>query len=736
MTTAWLATVSPRPSVTDVQALVTTITAQLLEQGYEAAPHAVAKLARRLNNDPRTVCEAAAMLTPRQRRGHSALPQVLPVTPAMANDFESIAWDRDEQFLFLLAALSTVNQLDLFVEASGISAKVIAAGAFGLHVKVDHCRFEFVDLRLAVWVVRTADTSDVARAHERLQQVHSARGEHVVADWHRARGAFLRAPDVVSSLLAEARDLTSHGHPEWGFRVAVEAAAHASTSDQEEARLIAGAAMLGAGYVHDAADWLGTLFPRGAREHRAQALSSIFIAESCLHGSVPVIDPAEHRPRSDDSSHWRDWARTAGLAATLCAERGARSDMRLWLGELRDADTRAGAAGTIRDPVVALCWMLTGEAESSHVPGAGRFSGGVIGALREALDGDIEAGLRMLSRARVGLISEVDPLVVGFENSPLVEAYLAVTEVLLHFWRGDVAIARARLLSAAVDLPIGMPFAGIASTLAHRLDIAVIGTPGILARALAQTLPSGIRIDRLVDSAAGAYLAGRIEQAVRMLTLWHDRGAPQHPLSVPGLDEVGPIDADSHIEPPELVAARALRRRIRLLPDASWQREHAEIAAEGRSLRSPFERARVETMLGTVSVIRGDSTAGRHHLQSAQSLFGDAGADAWRDAITARLTLLSEQRGKHITTGTLPLAVMTETDPLVASRSAWAPLLTERELDVAMRVIEGLPNRQIADTLNVSVRTVEVHTGRIFGKLGVRNRVQLTVLAHRTARHL
>ena len=47
-----------------------------------------------------------------------------------------------------------------------------------------------------------------------------------------------------------------------------------------------------------------------------------------------------------------------------------------------------------------------------------------------------------------------------------------------------------------------------------------------------------------------------------------------------------------------------------------------------------------------------------------------------------------------------------------------------------------MPNRKIAETLDISVRTIEVHTGRVFAKLGVRNRVQLTVLAHRTARHL
>lgn len=53
-----------------------------------------------------------------------------------------------------------------------------------------------------------------------------------------------------------------------------------------------------------------------------------------------------------------------------------------------------------------------------------------------------------------------------------------------------------------------------------------------------------------------------------------------------------------------------------------------------------------------------------------------------------------------------------------------------------MRAVTGASNREIADALLISVRTVEVHLGRVFAKLDVRTRVELTVLAHRTNRHL
>jgi two-component system response regulator DctR len=51
--------------------------------------------------------------------------------------------------------------------------------------------------------------------------------------------------------------------------------------------------------------------------------------------------------------------------------------------------------------------------------------------------------------------------------------------------------------------------------------------------------------------------------------------------------------------------------------------------------------------------------------------------------------------------------------------------LTDRERDVLMLVIDGLPNKLVADKLEISVRTVEVHRARVFDKMGVRSAVEL-----------
>jgi two-component system, LuxR family, response regulator DctR len=54
--------------------------------------------------------------------------------------------------------------------------------------------------------------------------------------------------------------------------------------------------------------------------------------------------------------------------------------------------------------------------------------------------------------------------------------------------------------------------------------------------------------------------------------------------------------------------------------------------------------------------------------------------------------------------------------------------LTERERDVMRLVIEGRANKLIADELDISVRTVEVHRARVFEKMEVKSAVELANL--------
>jgi len=70
---------------------------------------------------------------------------------------------------------------------------------------------------------------------------------------------------------------------------------------------------------------------------------------------------------------------------------------------------------------------------------------------------------------------------------------------------------------------------------------------------------------------------------------------------------------------------------------------------------------------------------------------------------------------------------------LVTEEQAAQPTgLTDREVEVLALVGTGLSNAEIAEELHVGITTVKTHIAAAMEKLGLRNRIQAAVVAHRT----
>jgi DNA-binding CsgD family transcriptional regulator/tetratricopeptide (TPR) repeat protein len=117
-------------------------------------------------------------------------------------------------------------------------------------------------------------------------------------------------------------------------------------------------------------------------------------------------------------------------------------------------------------------------------------------------------------------------------------------------------------------------------------------------------------------------------------------------------------------------------------------------------LPMPFELGRTLLVLGQAQRRLKQRRAGAASLRAALETFEALEAPLWADKARAELARTGGQAG--------PPGVLTPTEQRVA------------EL-----VAEGHTNREVADALFVSVKTVEANLSRIFHKLGIRSRRQL-----------
>ncbi|TAK89459.1 MAG: response regulator transcription factor [Burkholderiaceae bacterium] len=80
---------------------------------------------------------------------------------------------------------------------------------------------------------------------------------------------------------------------------------------------------------------------------------------------------------------------------------------------------------------------------------------------------------------------------------------------------------------------------------------------------------------------------------------------------------------------------------------------------------------------------------------------------------------------------TLATAQMLQPAPVELAAAATLAQLSAREREVALAVARGASNREVAQHLDITERTVKAHLSAVFEKLGVRDRLQLVLLMKR-----
>lgn len=80
------------------------------------------------------------------------------------------------------------------------------------------------------------------------------------------------------------------------------------------------------------------------------------------------------------------------------------------------------------------------------------------------------------------------------------------------------------------------------------------------------------------------------------------------------------------------------------------------------------------------------------------------------------------------------LIQVTGSTPVVAESAAsgWEDKLTVREKEVARIVAAGASNKEIARQLGITERTVKSHITTVLEKLGIRDRLQLALIVHKS----
>ncbi|HEX5994350.1 MAG TPA: AAA family ATPase [Jiangellales bacterium] len=169
-------------------------------------------------------------------------------------------------------------------------------------------------------------------------------------------------------------------------------------------------------------------------------------------------------------------------------------------------------------------------------------------------------------------------------------------------------------------------------------------------------------------------------------------------------ESVNRLSSYAQISPDPLASALAARCRAQLADGDHALAEFQTALDFHQRDPDPFATARTRLCFGEWLRRKGRRSDAREQLYAALEVFERLDAVPWSDRARAELRATGETVGRRDNIGVR---------------------LTAQELRIAMAIAEGITNREAAERLFVSVKTVEFHLSAVFRKLGVSSRTQL-----------
>ncbi len=716
--------------------------------GRGIAPSVAQRLVEGTGGNPLALIELPAALTQPQLSGLTVLPEPLPVSAAMRRAFalRFDALDDDTRRTLLLAAAAVVD-LGTLRRASALLSLAgdLTAAEYANLVRVRDGQVEFTHPLVRSACYYAAGPDDRRAAHHALAAVTDPERQPIRRAWHLAAAAAGADEEVADSLEQAARVATGQNAFGAASRAYQRAAELSIDEDRRLSRWVAaGQAAHLSGDPEGAIRMLRRALDL-APDPLTRADAEVLLARAAVY-AAPSIELVRELTDAADAVLGLDTARAAVLLASASDVSRIVGQTGLAAETARRAVSLAGSGGigwllshtSLAQVTIATGGRAAGRRILSRVldhPGAKRRD--PVMDLIKVRCGQALIWCEEHQQAEEVLRSVVESARAGHRGADVRYALASLGDLYFRMDNWGQALADAtEAVELTTDLGIrsdlGWAFASIA-----RVEAAV-GAEGAsrehIARAVSLARPRKMASVWATALAASGFLElglANYARAAADLAQVADQMSAQgirepylltwRPDFIESLVWLGRrTEAHEQLETLDAEAAStgshwatvAVARCRGLLADTPHRAvgRLGEAVAIAEASAGKFEQARARLCLGQALRVVRRHDAARHELRDAHVLFELLGAGPWAARAAAELTRLNAN---------------------TARRPDWADArLTPQELRVARHVAEGLSNQEVATRLFVSPKTIEVHLGHIYDKLGVHTRTSLARLVH------